>query len=165
MSGKRWVSVNEFMESISELLNDAVAINVYFDDWRESKYNWSVKVIGFSIIDKAMKAKAIRYYDVHKLIPEMEYIQFKANKDRNMKEINKDYQKKLCKLIIHTEKTPYKDNHYYHRSLIKVVENEKLYRKLLKEMSEDKVKFTNELAENANIKTEEDLDLDIDEEI
>ena len=82
-----------------------------------------------------------------------------------MKEINKDYQKKLCKLIIHTEKTPYKDNHYYHRSLIKVVENEKLYHKLLKEMSEDKVKYTNELAENANIKTEEDLDLDIDEEI
>ena len=32
-------------------------------------------------------------------------------------------------------------------------------------MSEDKVKFTNELAENANIKAEEDLDLDIDEEI
>ena len=165
MSGKRWVSVNEFMESISDLLNDAVAINVYFDDWKESKYGWNVKVIGFSIIDKAMKAKAIRYYDVHKLIPEMEYIQFKGSKDRNMKEINKDYQKKLCKLIIHTEKTLYKDNHYYHRSLIKVVENEKLYRKLLKEMSEDKVKFTNELAENANIKAEEDLDLDIDEEI
>ena len=77
----------------------------------------------------------------------------------------KDYQKKLCKLIIHTEKTPFKGDHYYHRSLIKVVENEKLYRKLLKEMSEDKVKFTNELAENANIKAEEDLDLDIDEEI
>ena len=165
MSGKRLVSVNEFMESISDLLNDAVAINVYFDDWRESKYGWNVKVIGFSIIDKAMKAKAIRYYDVHKLIPEMQYIQFKANKERNMKEINKDYQKKLCKLIIHTEKTQYKGDHYYHRSFIKVVENEKLYHKLLKEMSEDKVKFTNELAENANIKTEEDLDLDIDEEI
>ena len=165
MSGKRWVSVNEFMESISDLLNDAVAINVYFDDWRESKYGWNVKVIGFSIIDKAMKAKAIRYYDVHKLIPEMQYIEFKGSKDRNMKEIIKYYQKKLCKLIIHTEKTPYKGDHYYHRSLIKVVENEKLYRKLLKEMSEDKVKYTNELAENANIKTEEDLDLDIDEEI
>ena len=165
MSGKRWVSVNEFMESISELLNDAVAVNVYFDDWRESKYNWNVKVIGFSIIDKAMKAKAIRYYDVHKLIPEMEFIQFKPNKDRNMKEVNKDNQKKLCKLIIHTEKTPFKGDHYYHRSFIKVVENEKLYRKLLKEMSEDKVKYTNELAENANIKAEEDLDLDIDEEI
>ena len=165
MSGKRWVSVNEFMESISELLNDAVAINVYFDDWRESKYGWNVTVIGFSIIDKAMKAKAIRYYDVHKLIPEMQYIQFKANKERNMKEINKDYQKKLCKLIIHTEKTPFKGDHYYHRSFIKVVENEKLYCKFLKEMSEDKVKFTNELAENANIKAEEDLDLDLDEEI
>ena len=165
MSGKRWVSVNEFMESISDLLNDAVAINVYFDDWRESKYGWNVKVIGFSIIDKTMKAKAIRYYDVHKLIPEMQYIQFKANKERNMKEINKDYQKKLCKLIIHTEKTPFKGDHYYHHSFIKVVENEKLYRKLLKEMSEDKVKYINELAENANIKAEEDLDIDIDEEI
>ena len=153
------------MESISELLNDAVAVNVYFDDWNEHKFGWSVNVIGFSIIDEAKKVNPIRYYDVHKLIPEMEFIQFKPNKDRNMKEVNKDNQKKLCKLIIHTEKTPFKDGLYYHRSFVKVVENEKLHRKLLKEMSEDKVKYTNELAENANIKTEEDLDLDIDEEI
>ena len=164
MSGKRWVSINEFMESISDLLNDAVAVNVYFDDWRESKYNWSVKVIGFSIIDKAMKAKAIRYYDVHKLIPEMEYIQFKGSKDRNMKEINKDYQKKLCKLIIYTEKTAFKEDLYYHRSIVKVVDNKKLYDKLNKEMIEDKIKYDDELADKTNVKTEDDI-LDLDEEI
>ena len=47
MTDKRWCSINEFMESIKELLNDSLAVNVYFDDWDKNKYGWSVKVIGF----------------------------------------------------------------------------------------------------------------------
>ena len=165
MCAKRWYSINEFMESIKELLNDALAINVYFDDWRKSKYGWSVKVIGFSIIDKAMKVKPLRYYEVHKIIPEMDFIQFKGNKDRNMKEVSKDNLKKLCKLIIHTEKTAFKEGFYYHRAIVKIVENEKLHNKLNKEMSEDKVKYVNELGDKAFIKSEEEDILDLDEEI
>ena len=166
MSGKRWVSVNEFMESISELLNDSLAVNVYFVNCDKSKYCWSIEVIGFSIIDKAMKVKPLRYYDVHKLMPKTQYIQFKANKDRNMKEINKGMTKKLCKLIIYTEKTPFKDGFYYHRSIVKVGDNKKLYDKVIKEMIEDKVKYDDELADKTNVKTEDDiLDLDLDEEI
>ena len=164
MCENRWCSINEFMDSIKELLNDSLVVNVYFDDWDKNKYGWSVKVIGFSIIDKAMKVKPLRYYEVHKLMPKMEFIQFKANKDRNMKEINKGMTKKLCKLIIYTEKTPFKDGFYYHRSIVKVVDNKKLYDKLIKEMIEDKIKYDDELADKTNVKTEDDI-LDLDEEI
>ena len=164
MTDKRWCSINEFMESIKELLNDSLAINVYFVNCDKSKYGWSIEVIGFSIIDKAMKVKPLRYYDVHKLMPKTQYIQFKANKDRNMKEINKGMTNKLYKLIIYTEKTPFKDGFYYHRSIVKVVDNKKLYDKLIKEMIEDKIKYDDELADKTNVKTEDDI-LDLDEEI
>ena len=50
MATNRWYSINEFMESINELLDDTIVINVNFDDWNKTKYNWNVKVIGFSIV-------------------------------------------------------------------------------------------------------------------
>ena len=164
MTDKRWCSINEFMESIKELLNDAVAVNVYFDNWFKTKYGWSVKVVGFSIIDKAKKVRPVRYYEVHKIIPEMEFIQFKGGKDKNMKKISKNKSNILYKLIIQTEKTAFKEDLYYHRSIVKVVENEKLYNKLIKEMIEDKLKYDDETGNNTSNKTEDDI-LDLDEEI
>lgn len=166
MTENRWCSINEFMESIKELLNDAVAVNVYFVNCDKNKYGWSIEFIGFSIIDKSMKVKPLRFYDVHKLMPKTQYIQFKSSKDRNMKKISKNKLKNLCKLVIYTEKTPFKEDLYYHRSIVKVVDNKKLYNKLNEEMIEDKLKYDDETGNNTNVKTEDDiLDLDLDEEI
>ena len=91
----------------------------------------------------------------------MKFIQFKANNDRNMTELNKNKQRRLCKLIIYTEKLRFKEGLHYHRSYVKVVDNKPLHNKLIKEMSEDINKYNSESTDNASVITDNViLDLD-----
>ena len=91
----------------------------------------------------------------------MKFIQFKANNDRNMTELNKNKQRRLCKLIIYTKKLPFKEGLHYYRSYVKVVDNKPLHNKLIKEMSEDINKYNSESTDNASVITDNViLDLD-----
>ena len=91
----------------------------------------------------------------------MKFIQCKANNDRNMTELNKNKQRRLCKLIIYTEKLPFKEGLHYYHSYIKVLDNKPLHNKLIKEMSEDINKYNSESTDNASVITDNViLDLD-----
>ena len=149
---ERWMSINKFMDSISELTKDATCVSVFFDDWNENKYNWSIKPIGYNLIINN-KATVLSFYDVHKMIPEMEFIQFKADGRKRMKELGN--QKKLFKLIIQTEEKEYK-TFKYHVSVVREAKQE-IYPKMLKKYEEERKKYLDELADNAFEKNNEVL--------
>ena len=152
MSENRWMSINKFMTAISEFTEGVKFVTVFFDDFNETKYNWSVKPIGFNLLTD--KAEFLPYYDVHKLIPEMEFIQFKADKNKKMKELSIT-QKKLYKLIIEVEEKEFK-TFKYHQSFVKEA-NQSIYSKVLKRCEEDRQKYSEELGEDAYAKNDEVL--------
>lgn len=158
----RFISVNNFIDSIKPLLNNTKFVNIYFDDWVESQFykgEWNVKFIGFATINMNNECEIIRYYDIHKYLPEAEYIKFKENKDKNMKEL--PYVRSLFKLVIEVEETEYK-NIKYHKSWLKSCD-QKLLNKLKRNMSEDRIQIVSEAAEKCEIFVE-DIDFDLSEE-
>lgn len=156
---KRWYSINQFMDGISNLLGEGVSyVNVYFDDWTQTKFNWSVKPIGFAVIYQH-EVKKLSYYDVHKAIPEMEFIQFKESKDKKMSELGNA--RKLFKLVIKREEDEYK-GFPFHKSSIKEA-NQSIYKRVQKDYDSDRMKYLNELADKCpdEVEDEEEIpDLD-----
>ena len=159
MNSSRYYSINKFVNEISELLKNISPewkfINVYFDDCHKGAYNWSIKPIGFAVILNDKTAKKISYYDVHKLMPEMEFINISESKDRQFSKL--PLTKQLHKLIISRETRSY-NGHEYHKSFLKDAD-QSLHQRKLKEYSDDRVRYVNELGES-DIRNEPEIDID-----
>ena len=144
MTSERFIGINKFCDSIKELTNGCCQIGIYFNEWVESKYykgQYNVKPIGFTLTDSKGKVSYVRYYEVHKYLPEMEFVKFNENKDRKIDSMVKT----LFRLIVNVEETQ-SNNIVYHRSKI-IKGNDKITKKLLDNLSEDRIRIINEAAE------------------
>ena len=151
------------MDEIKDLINnDIVAVNVYFDDFGETRFNnWTIKPIGYSLITSEKKSIPLNNIEIFNLIPEMEFIAFKENIDRQMKKLDVLH-KKLYKLVICTEKIPFKKS-YYHRAYV-LDAPQKLWNKLQKQWKDDRMKRFEEICEKCK-ETMIDIDETLDSEL
>lgn len=168
MSSEKFIGINKFCDSIKELTNGYgttslsskgafCQIGIYFNDWIESKYykgQYNVKPIGFTLTNSEGKVSYVRYYEIHKYLPEMEFVKFNENKDRKIDATRGSMVKTLFRLIINVEET--RSNNMarrasdgvlvYHRSKI-IKSDDKITKKLLDNLSEDRIRIVNEAAE------------------
>ena len=142
----KWMSINKFMQSINSLMNETTAyVNVYFDDYKKSKFNYSIKPISFSFITEAKKVIKVSYYDIHKIIPEMQYLNLPGSKNKEMEKL--ELTKRLRKIVIEVKESVY-NNIKYHKLYIKEVD-QKYYKGMIKDYEDARIKYTNELAKAA----------------
>lgn len=152
MSSEKFIGINKFCDSIKELTNGYCQIGIYFNDWIESKFykgQYNIKPIGFTLTNSEGKVSYVRFYEIHKYLPEMEFIKFNENKYRKLD----SNVKTLFRLIINVEETRSKDsvqgssshNFVYHKSKI-IKGDDKLTKKLLDNLSEDRIRIVNEAA-------------------
>ena len=151
MSSEKFIGINKFCDSIKELTKGYCQIGIYFNDWIESKYykgQYNIKPIGFTLTNTEGKVSYVRFYEIHKYLPEMEFIRFNENKYRK---ISSEAQgaagkalKTLFRLIINVEETT-SNNFVYHKSKI-IKGDDKLTKKLLDNLSEDRIRIVNEAA-------------------
>ena len=138
MSTSKWMSINKFMNSITEFTDGARFVVVFFDNFYKTKFNWTIKPIGYNLIKD--KAELIPFSEIQKQVPDMEYIQFREDKNKRMSEIA--LTKKLYKLIIEVKEKEYK-GFKYHQSFVKEA-NQDIYEKVVKSYEEEKSKALTE---------------------
>lgn len=146
MSSEKFIGINKFCDSIKELTNGYCQIGIYFNDWIESKYykgQYNIKPIGFTLTNSEGKVSYVRFYEIHKYLPEMEFIKFNENKYRKIAAVE-GHVKTLFRLIINVEETK-SNNIVYHKSKI-IKGDDKLTKKLLDNLSEDRIRIVNEAA-------------------
>lgn len=151
MSSEKFIGINKFCDSIKELTNGYCQIGIYFNDWIESKFykgQYNIKPIGFTLTNSEGKVSYVRFYEIHKYLPEMEFIKFNENKYRKLdakaQGANECLVKSLFRLIINVEETR-SNNFVYHKSKI-IKGDDKLTKKLLDNLSEDRIRIVNESA-------------------
>ena len=142
----KWLSINKFIQSINSLMNETTAyVNVYFDDYKKGKFNYSIKPIGFSFITEAKKVIKVSYYDIHKIIPEMEYLNLPGSKNKEMEKL--ELTKRLRKIVIEVKESVY-NNIKYHKLYIKEVD-QKYYKDMIKDYEDSRRKYIDEIARDA----------------
>ena len=150
MSSEKFIGINKFCDSIKELTNGYCQIGIYFNDWIESRYykgQYNIKPIGFTLTNSEGKVSYVRFYEIHKYLPEMKFIKFNENKYRKLDAnviSSESLTKSLFRLIINVEETR-SNNFVYHKSKI-IKGDDKLTKKLLDNLSEDRIRIVNEAA-------------------
>lgn len=143
MPSEKFIGINKFCDSIKELTNGYCQIGIYFNDWIESKFykgQYNIKPIGFTLTNSEGKVSYVRFYEIHKYLPDMEFIKFNENKYRKID----SNVKTLFRLIINVEETKNGDLVYHKSKIIKG--DDKLTKKLLDNLSEDRIRIVNEAA-------------------
>ena len=163
-SNDRFIGVNKFCDAIQELTQNHLQIGVYFTDYTRSKFynnEICIKPIGFYLVNSEMKTKYLRYYDVHKYLPNMEYIKFKENCNRKLDDSNKE-ERSLHRLIIVVEESVANDIKY-HQSKIVDCNSDKL-ESIVEKYKEDRKKIITEMAysieDDFDAIDDEDLEID-----
>ena len=151
MSTDRYLSVNKFMNAITDIAKDSKYVVVFFEEFFKTKYNWCIKPIGYNLIketdspfiDSAHKSYVIKLDDIHERLREMKYIQFQEDKRKKMSSLTHN---KLYKLIIDVREKDY-NSFKYHQSFVREAD-QKLFVKVKKAYEDFKNKLDTDVIED-----------------
>lgn len=145
----RYLTVNKLVEVLKKekILQDDDILNVYFEDFNESKLysnKWSVAPIGYTIIRDDI-VKQMDFYDIKVKIPDMCYLSLPITSENNPKDLSIT-EKKLNKIVIVVKEVQFRRGVYY-RSVLKVVNNPTLHKKLLENFRDSRIRYIEQLCD------------------
>ena len=160
MSDNRFVGMNKLMETLREnkLLNsEDLQLNIYFDDWVESKNfkgAWSIKPLHFEIIGADKKSRVLTFKEFNDLFPILEWINIGKQLNKEMKQLK--IVKKLYLLKVLTKTKNINGKYEYHPMKLATDISQTNYKKFLDLRSKAKLDHLDQLAEKVQIEEDDD---------
>ena len=138
------------------LKNNDTQLNIYFDDWVESKNfsSWSIQPIDFEIVDSNKVVRHLLFEDFHDTFPLMEWLNIGKQCNKEMKAL--PMQKQMFKLMVLVK---LKDTGRYKFHPLKLYNgdiDQKNYSRLTAERSQARINHCAKTAEKCSLEESED---------
>ena len=160
MSDDRFVGMNKLMETLREnkLLNiNDLQLNLYFDDWVESKNfkgAWSIQPLHFEIIGADKNSRVLGFKEFNDLYPSLKWINIGKQLNKEMKQLK--LVKKLYCIKVLTKTKNINGRYEYHPMKLNTDVSQTAYKKLLDFRSKVKTEHLEQLAKNMKDPEDED---------